>query len=146
MSIGLWILGVEVGVCEPYCESIALHYSVLMLARRTNTTENKIDLWYEKSGAKLGLLPFLNTPASLNLSSFRNLQTKPDDKAKSTRTSSTNIQFDFLWSMHSTVYISPNFFRIVYIPIFDMLRMTRWQVCFSLDESVSLYELPDWEL
>jgi hypothetical protein len=57
-----------------------------MLARRINTTEDKIVLRYEKSGDKLGLLPFLNTPASLNLSSFRNLQTKPDDKMKSITT------------------------------------------------------------
>ncbi len=92
MSIGLWILGVEV----PYCESIALHYSVLMLARRTNATEDKIVLRYQKSGDKLGLLPFFNSAASLNSQVFRNLQTKPDDKIKSTRTSSTNLLFDFL--------------------------------------------------
>ncbi len=49
-----------------------------MLARRTNATEDKIFLRYEKSGDKLGLLPFFNSAASLNLTSF-SLQAKPDE-------------------------------------------------------------------
>jgi hypothetical protein len=43
------------------------HNSFLILATRTNTTEDKIVLRYENSGDKLDLLSFFNSVVSLNL-------------------------------------------------------------------------------
>jgi hypothetical protein len=42
-------------------------YSFLMLATRTNTTEDKIVLRYKKIEDKLNLLPIFNRAVSLNL-------------------------------------------------------------------------------
>jgi hypothetical protein len=39
----------------------------LMLAARTNITEDKIVLRYEKSGVKIDMLSFFNSAVSLNL-------------------------------------------------------------------------------
>jgi hypothetical protein len=43
------------------------HYSFFILARRKNITEDKIVLWYDKSGEKLDLVSFLNSAVSINL-------------------------------------------------------------------------------
>jgi hypothetical protein len=43
------------------------HYSFLMLARRTNITEEEIVLRYGKSQNKLDLLSFFNSAASIYL-------------------------------------------------------------------------------
>ncbi len=49
-----------------------------MLARRTNISEYKIVLRYEKSGDKLDMLFFFNSEVSKNIYRLENLGTKPD--------------------------------------------------------------------
>jgi hypothetical protein len=43
-----------------------MHYSFLMLAMRTNITEDKTVLRYERSGDRLYLLSFFNSVGSIN--------------------------------------------------------------------------------